>query len=235
MKYYDEFQMRIPRREVEQIGQVILSHARQLREGFQMVICGGYRRGKSDSGDVDVVLSHPDEDATEDFIRDLLATLEGAEYITHQLRVTTRNSNRGQSPLEWKGGMSRSGSGFDTLDSGMVVWQDPNWPSKDNDLSEDQHARNPHPHRRVDIIISPWKTAGCAIIGWSGGTTFEMDLRLYCRHELGFKFDSSGIRRISDGTWVDLEAGDGDLLEKEKRVFSGLRLEWREPTERCTD
>jgi DNA polymerase IV len=87
----------------------------------------------------------------------------------------------------------------------------------------------------VDIIISPWKTAGCAVVGWSGGTMFERDLRRYCKYELGFKFDSSGVRRQDNGEWVDLEKGDGDLLVKEKRVFSELRLEWREPTERCTD
>ena len=64
---------------------------------------------------------------------------------------------------------------------------------------------------------------------------FERDLRSYCKEQLGLKFDSSGVRRQDDGSWVDLEAGGGDLLVKEKRVFAGLKLEWREPTERCTD
>jgi DNA polymerase IV len=32
-----------------------------------------------------------------------------------------------------------------------------------------------------------------------------------------------------------LEKGGDDLLDKEKKVFAGLDLEWREPTERCTD
>lgn len=235
IKYYDEFLQRIPREEVERIASVILGHANQIREGFQMVICGGYRRGKSDSGDVDVVLSHPNEDVTHHFLMDLLESLEGDAYITHRLNVSTKNSDRGQKTLNWKGSMPRTKGGFDTLDHAFLVWQDPNWPSREEDLKHDPEAKNTNVHRRVDIIISPWKTAGCAVLGWSGGTMFERDLRRYCKHELGFKFDSSGVRRQDNGDWVDLEKGDGDLLAKEKRVFSGLHLEWREPTERCTD
>ncbi|KAH7348692.1 hypothetical protein BKA65DRAFT_265179 [Rhexocercosporidium sp. MPI-PUGE-AT-0058] len=235
VKLYDDFQLRIPRAEVERIGQIVLDHAKELREGFQMVICGGYRRGKPDSGDVDIMLSHPDEEATEDLIRDLLGSLEDNGYITHQLQVSSKTSERGQSPLQWKGGMPKSSTGFDSLDKGLVVWQDPEWPTKEDDLRENPKAKNPNPHRRVDILITPWKTAGCAVVGWTGGTTFEMDIRRYCRHEKNFKFDSSGIRRLNDGAWVDLEKGGRDMLEKERMVFSGLGLEWREPTLRCTD
>ncbi|KAH6712175.1 hypothetical protein BKA61DRAFT_81173 [Leptodontidium sp. MPI-SDFR-AT-0119] len=235
VKLYDDFQLRIPRAEVERIGQIVLGHANEFREGFQMVICGGYRRGKPDSGDVDVMLSHPNEDATEDLIRDLLDRLEENEYITHQLQVSSKTSDRGQSPLQWKGGMPKSSTGFDSLDKGLVVWQDPKWPTKEEDLKENPKAKNPNPHRRVDILITPWKTAGCAVVGWTGGTTFEMDIRRYCRHEKNFKFDSSGVRRLDDGAWVDLENGGHDMLEKERMVFSGLGLEWREPTLRCTD
>jgi DNA polymerase IV len=146
-----------------------------------------------------------------------------------------KNSDRGQNTLNWKGSMPRGKGGFDTLDHAFLVWQDPNWPSKAEDLTCDPDTKNPNVHRRVDIIISPWKTAGCAVVGWSGGTMFERDLRRYCKEKLGLKFDSSGVRRQGDGEWVDLEEGDGDLLVKEKRVFGGLGLEWREPTERCTD
>jgi DNA polymerase IV len=255
LKFYDEFQEKIPRDEVEKIGETILQHANKIRQGYQMIIVGGYRRGKPSSGDVDVVLSHPDEEATDRFVEELEASLVADEWITHTLTLSNRNSERGQVPVSWKGGISKSGSGFDTLDKALVVWQDPSWPSKEEDLRKNPNAKNPNVHRRVDIIISPWKTAGCAVIGqdpfiyfnlselimltprfegWSGGTTFERDLRQYCKKEKNLKFDSSGVRSREDGAWVDLEQGPGDMLVKERRVFAGLGLEWREPTDRCT-
>lgn len=219
------------RGEVEAVGSVILMHARRLDPGFELVIAGGHRRGKQESGDVDVIVSHRDESKTLHFITKLLFTLESAGYITHSLTLSTGNSDRGQLPLPWRGGNnSTDAGGFDTLDKALVVWQD---------VAQHQHGHNP-PHRRVDIIVSPWKTVGCALLGWSGDTTFQRDLRLYCKKEMGLKFDSSGIRNLADGKWVDLEGLAShpetapNIETAEKRVMQGLRLTWRPPWERCT-
>ncbi|KAK5995837.1 DNA polymerase type-X family protein pol4 [Cladobotryum mycophilum] len=229
IKYHEEFQLKIPRTEVEAIADVILSHGRNIDPGFQMVIVGGYRRGKQESGDVDVILSHKDEKKTHQMIDKIVIGLEKGSFITHTLSLSMRNSERGQAPLAWKGEGRKAGSGFDTLDKAMVVWQDPNGML--------DTATGTVPHRRVDIIISPWKTVGCAVLGWSGATTFERDLRRYCKMERGLKFDSSGIRSRANGSWVDLEGMDGtapDMETAEKRVFEGLGLPWRPPSERCT-
>ncbi|TPX15125.1 uncharacterized protein E0L32_004683 [Thyridium curvatum] len=237
LKYYDEFQLKIHRKEVEAIAEITLAHANRIRKGFQMVIVGGYRRGKEMSGDVDLILSHPDESATSGFIEKIVLNLEKNKYITHTLTLSMKNSERGQHPVSWKGN-DRKGpsSGFDTLDKALVVWQDPDYPAHDSGGTP--LKKNPNPHRRVDIIISPWKTTGCAVLGWTSGTTFQRDLRRYCKRERGLKFDSSGIRSRADGAWVDLEdAGMGkapDMVTAERRVFDGLGLEWRPPEERCT-
>lgn len=224
VKYYYEFQEKIPRDEVEAIGAVVHHYANKLRPGFQSVIVGGYRRGNALCGDVDVVITHPDPEATQHFIEDIVEELLKDKWILYVLRISAACSDRGQEPVSWKGAMRKAGSGFDTLDKAFLVWQDVN-------LLKD--GKSPV-RRRVDIIISPWKVAGCAIIGWSGGNQFQRDLRSYCRHKRDMKFDSSGVRRVSDGSWVDLESGETTLLGKEKSVLEGLGLEWREPTERCT-
>ncbi|KAM0218583.1 hypothetical protein ACHAQD_006967 [Fusarium lateritium] len=224
IKYYSEFLLGIPQEEVVSISTTILRHTQRIDAGFEMVIVGGYRRGKQESGDVDVVLSHRDESKTLNVISKIVVALEKACLITHTLTLSTHNSERGQRPVSWKGEKSNS-SGFDTLDKALVVWQDS---SKEN-----------APHRRVDIIISPWKTVGCAVLGWSGGTTFQRDIRRYCKNVKGYKFDSSGIRNRADGRWVDLEGSSADdtapnMETAERRVFEGLGLAWRSPEERCT-
>lgn len=240
LKYYDELNTPIPRSEVAETEKIILDAANGIHPGFQICTVGGYRKGKELCGDMDFILSHPDEKATHNFIGHLLNVLNDDGWVRYELTVSFRNSERGQETLAWRGpngSLQSAGEkkriGFDTLDHAFIVWKNP----------------HPHPiegeeyiHRRVDIIISPWKTAGCAVLGWSGGRLFEQHLRSYVKNKLGWKFDSSGVRHRGTGTWIDLESRPEDkgrehevtLEEKERRVFEGLGLEYLKPTERCT-
>jgi DNA polymerase IV len=258
VKFYDEFLDPIPRAEVEGIAQIVHRHACKVRDdGIQSLVVGGYRRGKEASGDVDIIVSHPDEKKTLGLVGDIVASLEEEGWITHTLLLSLNSTNRGQETLPFRSGSGHGGHGFDTLDKALVVWQDPHWtdgdatdddddsadPSKADENKDDK--KNPNIHRRVDIIISPWRTVGCAVLGWSAGTTFERDLRRYAKDVKGWKFDSSGVRNRGNGEVVDLEGYfsiEGDhgkgraetMLQAERRVFEGMGIEWREPGERCT-
>ncbi|MCJ1411792.1 hypothetical protein MMC19_005884 [Ptychographa xylographoides] len=241
LKYYDEFELKIPRSEVEYIASIVIYHAKKIRgEGVECVIVGGYRRGNVENGDVDIILSHREDSMTSHMIIPVVEALEASGWITHTLSIHNTNSDRGQQPVAYKFDKTKKGSGFDTLDKALVVWQDPNWSSRCADLALDPKSKNPNVHRRVDIIISPWRTVGCAVSGWTSGTTFQRDLRRYAKHRKNWKFDSSGVRERGTGNWVDLERWtDVDRRAKtwqeaEKRVFEGLDLKYREPWERCT-
>ncbi|KAF1847382.1 Nucleotidyltransferase [Cucurbitaria berberidis CBS 394.84] len=237
VKYYDEFLVPIPRDEVEQIASVVREFAVRLRdERITVTIVGGYRRGKVASGDVDMIVSHPDLESTAGLVREMVEVLEDVEWITHTLTMNMTNTNRGQHVLPFRSAKG-AGVGFDTLDKALVVWQDPTWPTRDRDLAEDSKAKNPNIHRRVDIIIAPWRTVGCAVMGWSGGTTFQRDLRRYAKATKGWKFDSSGIRSRSNGEAISLEGPDGvdgTPEEAERVVFEGLGLEYIPPEYRST-
>ena len=244
VKYYDEFLDPIPRAEVEAIAKKVHEHAVKVRdERVQSLVVGGYRRGKEASGDVDMIVSHPDEDLTLNIVSEIVASLEDEGWVTHTLLLSLTSTNRGQQTLAFRTG--GGGHGFDTLDKALVVWQDPSWPSKEADLEENPKAKNPNIHRRVDIIVSPWRTVGCAVMGWSGGTTFQRDLRRYAKNVKGWKFDSSGVRSRVNGEVVDMEGWLGyegslgrgrasSMLQAEKRVFERLGLVYRPPEERCT-
>lgn len=238
VKYYDEFLEGIPRAEVEAIAAVVRQHAVRLRdERISVTIVGGYRRGKAASGDVDMIVSHPDLSATAHLVRDMVESLENESWITHTLTMSLHNTSRGQTTLPFRT-TKASGAGFDTLDKALVVWQDPAWPSRDADIAANPRAKNPNIHRRVDIIIAPWRTVGCAVMGWSGGTTFQRDLRRYAKYKKGWKFDSSGIRSRETGEVIMLEGPDGvdgTPEEAEKKVFEGLGLKFVPPEMRCTN
>lgn len=254
LKYYDEFKLKMARSEVEEIHAIIVSALRDIvsmngadADGVRSCIVGGYRRGKLESGDVDVIVSHRDENETSDIISPLVEHLYALGYVTHNLGVTLSSTRRGQKTLPYIGGARHGGHGFDSLDKALVVWQDApkpaptEWPSMTGDEKAAWRKQNPSgiPHRRVDIIVSPWSTIGCAVLGWSAGTTFERDLRRYAKNAKGWKFDSSGVRDRVSGKVLDLERRrDGEAPETpeeaERLVFEGLGLEYIPPEERCT-
>lgn len=243
VKYYDEFLLKIPRSEVEFIASKVHSAAQAVARdsaGVRSCIVGGYRRGKKESGDVDIIVSHLDESETIDCVQEIVRVLVDDGWITHELSTTLTGSRRGQATLPFRG--LGGGHGFDTLDKALVVWQDPRWEGE-KDLPEDmgveqRRKKNPNVHRRVDIIIAPWSKVGCAVLGWSAGTTFERDLRRYAKYVRNWKFDSSGIRDRMTGNELDLEGVGGPchtFEEAERKVFAGLGLTYREPWERCTN
>lgn len=245
VKYYDEFQLKIPRSESESIASIITSHANRCvlppeQGGIESVIVGGYRRGKTESGDVDIILSHRSEAQTSGLVDRVVKSLEREGWIAHTLTLNLTSTKRQQQPLPLAS-LTQGGHGFDTLDKALVVWQNPYWPTQTSDLAADPAAKNPNPHRRVDIIVSPWRTVGCAVQGWTSGTTFNRDLRRYAKKVKGWKFDSSGVRVRGTGAWVDLEKWRDEKTrcqtpeEAERRVFEGFGLVWREPWERCTE
>ncbi|KZZ95641.1 DNA-directed DNA polymerase X [Ascosphaera apis ARSEF 7405] len=96
------------------------------------------------------------------------------------------------------------------------------------------HAHNTNPHRRVDIIISPWRTVGASIVGWTGDKTFERDLRRFAKAEKNWKFDSTGVRDRATGDIIDLEDGGETWRERERMVLDGIGVKWRPPEERCS-
>lgn len=239
VKFFDEFQEGVSRLESEVIAEVIRRHANKVRpeaDGkIQCIIVGGYRRGKQLSGDVDVILTHHDEDVTHSLVVDVVASLEAELYVTHTLSLHLTSSHREQQTLPFRG--DETGKHFDSLDKALVVWQDPDFDDSKSTNAQDSSSRkkNPNPHRRVDIIISPWHTVGCAVLGWSGDTTFQRDLRRYVKKAHSWKFDSSGVReRTTGGQVLDLEHGGETWEERERLLMERLGIGWRPPQERCT-
>merc|ERR1712126_748265 len=67
LRYFEDFEKRIPRDEIQKIEKVILNQLDILKhkvrnsdnKPFIATICGSYRRGLPTSGDIDLLLTHP--------------------------------------------------------------------------------------------------------------------------------------------------------------------------------
>jgi DNA polymerase beta len=66
LKYYEDLQLRIPRDEMDEHKEYIISILKYISPNFQIEILGSYRRGNLDSGDIDVLITHPNKEIIND-------------------------------------------------------------------------------------------------------------------------------------------------------------------------
>ena len=69
LKYFHDIEERIPRKEMEKIEAKLIKMADKIDDKLMITVCGSYRRKKPTSGDIDVLITHPDLE-TEDDVRE---------------------------------------------------------------------------------------------------------------------------------------------------------------------
>jgi len=90
LKYYDEFKQRIPRSEVQQVEEIVLSQLKSIDRNLTCEICGSYRRGKPDVGDVDVLVTNLTGKSIEGVLNVLIPKLHAIGLLTDDLNGSWR-------------------------------------------------------------------------------------------------------------------------------------------------
>lgn len=91
LKYFEEFEKRIPRDEIEKIEEQLKNHITSLDSEYVVTICGSYRRGASSSGDVDALLTHPsytsESSKSPKYLRQVVEELKKKQLVTDVLSL----------------------------------------------------------------------------------------------------------------------------------------------------
>jgi DNA polymerase beta len=61
LKYWEEFILRIPRQEMDKHDIYVKDIIKQVDSKYIVELTGSYRRGDKDSGDIDILITHPDD------------------------------------------------------------------------------------------------------------------------------------------------------------------------------
>lgn len=60
LRWYHDIKQKIPREELDAFFSLLVKTCKKIDKKLKVQICGSYRRGKSQSNDVDILLTHPD-------------------------------------------------------------------------------------------------------------------------------------------------------------------------------
>ncbi|KAH9915905.1 Nucleotidyltransferase [Fomitopsis serialis] len=201
----EDLAIKIPRAEVEEMERIVMAELAELEPGCVSTIVGGYRRGKPESNDVDIVFTHPDAGVMKGLCKRFVRRLYERGMVSHVMHLS---GFHGHNPLRT--------THWDSLEKALTVFTLPNSSQIHNGI-----------RRRLDMIFAPPEVYWTAVIGWSGSIMFQRDLRQWAKDKLAMKFDSSGITRRYDSKMF--------FPKTEKEAFDLLGLEWVAPEWRNAD
>ncbi|KAI6125473.1 hypothetical protein EV401DRAFT_1937739 [Pisolithus croceorrhizus] len=196
-----DFGQLISRGEAEEINRVVMEVLASIQVGCKSLIVGGYRRGKPLSNDVDIVITHSDWNSGSEKVKGLAKRLVQA---LHEQNLSGFHEHNALRTHHW-----------DSLEKALTVFSLPSDPGERRI------------HRRVDLIFAAPEVFWTAVVGWTGSTMFQRDLRLWAKQQKGMKFDSSGISRRRDSKLY--------FPKSEREVFEMLGLAYVHPSLRNAD
>lgn len=90
LKYFKEFEERIPRHEVSQLESIVLKNISKIDGNIIARTCGSYRRGKPSSGDIDILITHPsysekNKNKSFDILEKIIERLTKLNFLTDHL------------------------------------------------------------------------------------------------------------------------------------------------------
>ncbi|GAA5958857.1 hypothetical protein JCM3765_000759 [Sporobolomyces pararoseus] len=210
--HYEDLQEKIPREEVELIAEFVKIQIERCRPDVlaHVEICGGYRRGKPFSNDVDLLITYPHQEGYErGLLTELLQRLDSkgfiAELHSHQTTASARITSD-----------NKSSTRMDCLDRAFLTFR----------LPPNGNTRLVPKHRRLDLIVVNWNSWGTALQAWTGSTQFNRDLRRWCTKK-GYRLDAGGIKNLVNDQAVPITS--------EKDLFRLLELDYIPPTLRRAD
>jgi DNA polymerase beta len=90
IKYYYDFQEKIPRNEIDVMKNIFELNLQKINKKLVFEICGSYRRGLPQSGDIDILVSHPDymnDIENQNFLATIVKSLIKEGFITDSLTI----------------------------------------------------------------------------------------------------------------------------------------------------
>ncbi|XP_041825586.1 DNA-directed DNA/RNA polymerase mu isoform X2 [Melanotaenia boesemani] len=238
LEHYDDINQPVTKAEADVIGEIVEKAVVSVLPGAQIVLTGGFRRGKLTGHDVDFLITHPEEGREVGLMSKVVSWLESKGFLLYQ--KTTRNSY-----LESKDGPGRPASNIDRFERCFSIFKlakEKETRTKDpQEVTENRVSaetdQNPNSDKlmnkqtdtpwravRVDLVVSPISQFAFALLGWTGSKLFERELRRWAGHERSMSLSSHALFDNKKGRYL--------RASSEEEIFAHLGLEFILPSER---
>ncbi|XP_063047824.1 DNA nucleotidylexotransferase-like [Engraulis encrasicolus] len=214
--YYADISRGISKSEAEALGRIVEDTLHQIAPNASMVLTGGFRRGKEFGHDVDYILTTPDAGTEEGL---LLRVIDRLNYQGILLYQEYQESTFDKSRLP-----CRRFEAMDHFPKCFLIIKLHAEVVPEGALSCDHGDRRGWRAVRLDLVAPPADRFAFALLGWSGSTMFERDLRRFARLERGMLLDNHALYDKSKDAFL--------VAKTERDIFDLLGLDYIEPWQR---
>ena len=208
VKWFHDMSQKIPRQEVQCAERILNAAAKHMNSELQITLCGSYRRGRSKSGDIDCLITHPGiatmtelESYPVNILAKFVELLTNIDFLIDHLTDYGRSKYMGFCIVK------QSSSSAGTITKKLLT------------------------ARRIDIRFIPYNSYGTAILYFTGSKLFNTQMRTWAIGK-GFSLNEYGLKKIKDSK--DSKDGKDILIpcKTEEEVFRILNYPYKTPAQR---
>lgn len=233
LKYCEEFQVPIPRSEVEHIGLEVKKVANSLYPGCEITITGSFRRGAAETHDCDVLITNWNykDCLPVNGLMVVVKELHRQGFITDHLALPHDSEEKNKKNEQKK--RKSTGANGEELNLDFREW----FQNRTNQMYMGVvMIPESRIHRRIDIKWYEERQKPFASLLFTGNTFFNRSIKLYCKSR-GLALSDHGLQPTERVTKAN---GKTEIISKgvslpatsEEDIFKLLGLKYIPPTER---
>ncbi|XP_036430471.1 DNA nucleotidylexotransferase [Colossoma macropomum] len=212
--YYEDISKPVTVAEAKAVGYIIEEAASCFSSGVTITLTGGFCRGKTFGHDVDFILTVPEPGKEDGLLPAVIGRLRSQSLLLFSdFQESTFDLSK--LPSQRFEAMDHFEKCFLILKLRTALVE-----GKQTDPSRKRDWKAV----RVDLVAPPVDRYAFCLLGWSGSTQFERDLRRYARLERGMLLDNHALYDKATNTFLPAKT--------EEDIFAHLGLDYIEPWQR---
>nr|XP_058152689.1 DNA-directed DNA/RNA polymerase mu isoform X3 [Dasypus novemcinctus] len=180
LQHHRDLAIPVQQQEAQALQRLVEAAVGQALPGATVTLTGGFRRGKLQGHDVDLLLTHPQEGREAGLLPRVLTLLQRQGLLLYQLY---QRSHLGDAAHR-----ARRSHTIDLFERSFCIFRLPLPPE-----TAVGGAQGLWRAVRVDLVVSPISQFPFALLGWTGSKHFERELRRFSRKEKGLRLSSHAL------------------------------------------
>ncbi|XP_045684166.1 DNA-directed DNA/RNA polymerase mu [Phyllostomus hastatus] len=173
LRHHRDLSTPVQRPDAEALQQVVETVVVQALPGATVTLAGGFRRGKLQGHDVDLLITHPQEGQEAGLLPRVMCSLQRQGLVLYQQHQLSHSRD----PTH----LTQRSHTMDTFERSFCIFRLPRPPGSTWKAV------------RVDLVVAPISQFPFALLGWTGSKHFERELRQFSRKERGLCLNSHGL------------------------------------------